>query len=291
MAVSPLATVWIPSLNYHEGRLRPVRGICLHTAQTPCEAGRAVGILRFLAPVSAQASSHYAVDPEVIGAGVDELNTAWAAPGFNSDGIQIEQAGFAEFGSGLIDRIRYPQWFQYYGGVWPEWTDPQPQKMIREKTVPLLVDICRRNNIPATALTPAGLQSGARGITHHIWCTEAFGGSHWDCGPNFPIEQVITLVAAQLLGVPTTPSTTEDDSMKLVYSDNGAIYFVGGNSKAEVVGQPATPGGPDAWTNTKWGLDRLIEFGVIDEVVNPAPGPNNPKGGVPQGALNCIPDK
>jgi hypothetical protein len=142
------------------------------------------------------------------------------------------------------------------------------------------------------ALTPSRLADpSARGITQHVWCSTAFGGTHWDCGPNYPIDEVITLVTAQLLGIPTTPGT-EDEPMKLVYSDNGAIYFVGGNSKAEVVGQPATPGGADAWTNTKWGLDRLVEYGVVDEVINPPKGSaNSPKGGVPQGALNTIPNK
>lgn len=51
----------IPSPNSHTGRLRPPRVIVAHTAQVPCKAGRAQGVMAYLA---GDGGTH---DPEGLG--------------------------------------------------------------------------------------------------------------------------------------------------------------------------------------------------------------------------------
>jgi N-acetylmuramoyl-L-alanine amidase len=197
----------IPSPNYRAGRIKPVRLIVLHTAETPCEPGRAVGIATYLARPSVQASAHYCVDPLTTVQGVQEEDTAWAAPGANADGIQIEQAGYAGFTAA-------------------DWAGVNPQQMITGQLVPLVAGICTRWGIPPVALDTAGVLSGAVGITTHVCVSEAYGLSdHWDCGPAYPLDAVVAQVAAFLEPSPPvppeppTPSITGDDDMALTIID------------------------------------------------------------------------
>ena len=192
----------VPSPNYRPGRIKPVRLVVLHTAETPCEPGRAMGIARYLARPDVQASAHYCVDPTATVQGVQESDTAWAAPGANADGIQIEQAAYAAFGPA-------------------DWADAAPQQMMTGQLVPLVAGICQRWDIPAVALDTAGVLSGAAGITTHVAVSEAYGLSdHWDCGPDYPLDVVVAQVAALLHPTPPTPPQppqplTEGDHMAL----------------------------------------------------------------------------
>ena len=193
----------IPSPNYRPGRIKPVRLVVLHTAETPCEPGRAVGIATYLARPAVQASAHYCVDPSATVQGVQEEDTAWAAPGANADGIQIEQAAYAGFDAA-------------------DWVGVNPQQMITGQLVPLVAGICTRWNIPPVALDTAGVLSGAAGITTHVAVSEAYGLSdHWDCGPAYPLDAVVAQVAALLNPTPPappappTPSITGDQDMAL----------------------------------------------------------------------------
>ena len=190
----------IPSPNFRAGRIKPVRLVVLHTAETPCEPGRAVGIASYLARPDVQASAHYCCDPSATVQGVQEEDTAWAAPGANADGIQIEQAGYARLDA-------------------DGWAGVNPQQMMTGQVVPLVAGICTRWNIPPVALDTAGVLSGAAGITTHVCVSEAYGLSdHWDCGPDYPLDAVVAQVAALITPTPPTPPappTTGDQDMAL----------------------------------------------------------------------------
>lgn len=195
--------VQIPSPNFRPGRIKAVRLVVLHTAETHCEPGRAVAIATYLARPEVQASAHFCVDPEATVQGVQEEDTAWAAPGANADGIQIEQAAYARLDA-------------------DGWAGVNPQQMMTGQLVPLVAGICERWDIPAVALDTAGVLSGAAGITTHVAVSEAFGLSdHWDCGPDFPLDAVVAQVAALLNPTPPTPpapptpSITGDQDMAL----------------------------------------------------------------------------
>ncbi len=205
----------VTSPNMYVGRRRPVRVVVLHTAQAPCLPGRAEGVMRYLANDYVDASAHYCTDPDNTVAGVDEADTAWATPSVNADGIQIEQTGYAEFGSGEAIPTDNTAARQAYGGYWPSWDSAMPQRMLRTQVVPLVADICRRHGLPAVLLEPADLLAGRSGITDHHRCSVAYGGDHWDCGGAYPLVGVIDDVRRALGGAqptstePFPPSTIE----------------------------------------------------------------------------------
>jgi hypothetical protein len=55
---------------------------------------------------------------------------------------------------------------------------------------------CKRFKIPVRFVDAAGLKAGKRGITTHVECSKAFGGSHWDPGPGWPKALFMGMVRA-----------------------------------------------------------------------------------------------
>jgi hypothetical protein len=53
---------------------------------------------------------------------------------------------------------------------------------------------CKKFGIPAVYRSASALKLGKKGITTHMQCTKAFGGSHTDPGPNFPMDEFLALV-------------------------------------------------------------------------------------------------
>ena len=171
----------IPSPNFTRGRARNVRLIVIHTVEAPERGTIAEDVARnWFAKSEAKSSSHYIVDNDSIVRCVDEANTAWAAPGANADGIQIEHAGYAAQTPG-------------------QWADDYSRAML-DLSARLTADLCRRYGIPAVHLTPAQLASGARGIIGHIDATNAYGprGGHTDPGPSFPWDAYLAKVRGYL---------------------------------------------------------------------------------------------
>lgn len=244
----------IASPNFHVGRLRPVRVIVLHTAQAPCLPGRAEGVQRYLARPEVRASAHYCTDPDNTVAGVAEQDTAWATPSVNADGLQIEQAGYAEFGSGRPIPTSVTAARQAYGTTWPDWDHAEAQRMIRTQVVPLLVDLCTRHRLPPVLLDPPDLLAGRAGITDHHRCSLAYGGDHWDCGGAYPLQAVIEDVRRALAGAPA-PSPQEDERMVRLIRDNGTgtVYWWDGQTRAPVGTWPG-----DDWDTIVARLRRLV---------------------------------
>ena len=171
----------IPSPNFTRGRARNVRLIVIHTVEAPERGTIAEDVARnWFAKSEAKSSSHYIVDNDSIVRCVDEANTAWAAPGANADGIQIEHAGYAAQTPG-------------------QWADDYSRAML-DLSARLTADLCRRDAIPAVHLTPAQLAAGARGIIGHIDATNAYSGGrgHTDPGPSFPWDAYIAKVRGYL---------------------------------------------------------------------------------------------
>jgi hypothetical protein len=206
MAVSPLASDHVPNPYYYAGRNARPRLVVLHTAECPCQPGRARSTCEFLARPTVRASTHYAVDPTTICSQIDEDDTAWAAPGANSDGIQIEQAAYAGWSA--------------------EWAGEPVPTMLR-LTAALVADICARQGIPLVHLTNAQLAAGQRGIITHNQASEVYRQSdHWDCGPQFPIDQVITWAKGGTYPTPTPPPTDEDDHVRFsIMDEDGSLYL------------------------------------------------------------------
>lgn len=249
-----MTTIYSP--NYNAGRLRPIRVAILHAAQVPCAPGRARSVAGYLTNPSVRASCHWSLDPDETVGQVGEQDTAWATPSANADGIQIEQAGYAEFGSGAAIPIDNLAARQAYGGRWPGWDAPEMRRMILTQTVPLLVRICREHNIPPVLLEPADLQDPQRrGITDHVRCSHAFGGDHWDCGGHYPLAEVVALVATQLAGRPNPPvEDTEDPMIRLIQDPRSeTLYSWDGQTRT-----PISTAGRDWASDIEPSLKRLI---------------------------------
>lgn len=231
----------IATPNQHSGRLQPIELVVLHTAQCPCAPGRAAGVMGYLARPEVRASAHWCTDPTATVAGVDEQDTAWGAPNANANGIHVEQAAYAEFG-------RAGQ---------PAWTDPYPRQMLTEQVVPLLAGICQRHGIPAVLLEPADILARRKGITDHVRVSRAFGtGDHWDCGENYPLAEVVAMVARYLDGNPATSTDPGDDRMVRIIrnAQTSELFWWDGQTRAPIT--PVTPG--RTWAQLEQVLKGLI---------------------------------
>ena len=178
-----LATAVIPARWYQPTGGRVRRLIVMHTMESPEKPTTAEDVSRWAQtlPASAKASWHYAVDADSIVQCVQERDVAYAAPGANHDGIQIEQAGRA--GQGVSG-----------------WND-QYSQLVVENSARLVADICHRNDIPARWLGVEEVQAGMDGITSHAVITRAYPGpgrTHTDPGPDFPVKAFIGMVATQI---------------------------------------------------------------------------------------------
>ena len=181
----------------YPARNAKIRLVVVHTAETPCEPGRAYNIAAYLANPSIRASAHYIVDPDETVAQVPDEGTAWAAPGANADGIQIEQAAFAGFTA-------------------DDWRGDNQQRMLRTQLAPLVAGLCSRHGLPAVWLSADDLLAGRAGVTDHNTVNAAYGLSdHWDCGPSFPAAEFIGMVNERLGGVPAGGGEKEAAEMPL----------------------------------------------------------------------------
>lgn len=182
-------------------RQGPINKIVLHTIECPCAPGWAKKAADIFAKSTAtKVSAHYYVDPTAIIQGVRDTDIAYAAPGANSDGLQIEQAGRAIF-------------------TLAQWTDPNGQGLIKQ-TSTLLADLSSRYNIPLRFCSAADMlaSTNARGVTTHAEVNKAYHRSdHTDPGKNYPLDLVL-IEARALLNVGASgdvnpPPTQEEEDV------------------------------------------------------------------------------
>jgi N-acetyl-anhydromuramyl-L-alanine amidase AmpD len=165
--------------NYSRGpRTSPIDLVVIHTMENAEKPDGAENVARWFAGSSAPiASAHYCVDNNSVVQCVREEDVAWAAPGANHNGIQIEHAGRAAQSA-------------------RDWQDGYSNAMLR-LSAKLTADICRRRNIPIRWLSAMDLLEGRRGITSHANVSKAFKRStHTDPGLSFPVEAYLALVKA-----------------------------------------------------------------------------------------------
>jgi N-acetyl-anhydromuramyl-L-alanine amidase AmpD len=170
---APPAVPFIGARRYHPGRSAAVRLVVLHTTEGDLRTGAARAVASWFAgPQSPEASAHYVVDAGEVVQGVHEQDTAWAAPGANNDGIQVEMVGRA-------------------GWTAARWGESDARAMV-ERAGALVGEICRRHGLPVEMLTTEDVLAGRSGVTTHAAVSRAFKRStHWDPGPGFPLDRLI----------------------------------------------------------------------------------------------------
>lgn len=117
----------------------------------------------FANPQSA-GSAHIVVDDKECYRTVPNDVTPWAAPGANTIGFHIEQAGYAHW--------TREEWLKH-------------DKTLRRSAYKAAYH-CKLFGIPIVRIGAPELKAGKKGITSHAECTKAFGGDHTDPGPNYP---------------------------------------------------------------------------------------------------------
>lgn len=154
---------------------RSIEVIVLHDMEWTETDQTAEACAAYFAKPTTKASAHYCVDRNSIVQCVGVKDVAWAAPGCNHNGIQIEFAGYAR-------------------QTLAQWNDAYSSQML-QLGAELVAALCKRHSIPVRFVNAAGLRNGVRGITTHAEVSKAFGKSnHSDPGVNFPIAPFVSSV-------------------------------------------------------------------------------------------------
>jgi N-acetyl-anhydromuramyl-L-alanine amidase AmpD len=156
---------------------REVRVIVIHTMEAREKDNTAEIIAKDFQdrPASNKGSAHLCIDNNSIVQCVLDNDVAFAAPGANHNGIQLELAGFA--------RQTRDDWFDEYS------------KAVLENAANAAAQYCLKYDLPRKHLTNSELRDGSEGIIGHVQATEVFNLSdHTDPGNGFPWSHFIDRV-------------------------------------------------------------------------------------------------
>lgn len=176
---------FIQARHFTKGRIKALRVVVWHDMEAPENTTTAEGVAHYFAGESApQASAHVCADSDSVVECVKPEDTAWHAPGANSDGYGIELAGYS--------RQTYAQW-----------TDAFSQATIKQ-AAHWVAPIMHAHGIPAHFLTDEELADGhTKGMTTHRQVTRVFKEStHTDPGEHFPEGFVVHAVQVALDSLP-----------------------------------------------------------------------------------------
>lgn len=174
MAFETEAWPYIEAQRKGPDRTVPVQLIVMHTPEWPESANGAEAVARYFHdnPDHRDASCHITVDSDSIVQCVKDSVVAWAAPGANHNGIQIELTGFANQSK-------------------DQWRDKFSLAAL-SLAADAAAQYCLKFNLPVVKLTDEQLKAGNRGIVGHDQVTRVWHRSdHTDPGPNFPWSRFI----------------------------------------------------------------------------------------------------
>lgn len=179
--MTPLNRVPIPSPNYSSRGGAAVRLIVLHTAEG---ATTIESLGSYFANPASGVSSHVGIDdtPGTVGEYVRREGKAWTAANANPVAVQAELCAFAAWSAA-------------------EW---QQHPTMLANTAAWIAEEAAAFAIPLTKLTAGDAQGSGRGVCQHN-DLGSWGGGHWDCGPAFPIDQVLDMAGGGAAPAPTPP--------------------------------------------------------------------------------------
>jgi len=165
--------------NYTRAHRTEVHNVVLHSMEAPEASTTAESVAAWFASGkrAPRASAHYCVDDDSTVLCVDETDIAWAAPGANKRGVQIEHAGYAR-------------------QTLEQWLDPFSRRMLG-RSAKITAAICARWKIPIVFVDASGLLRGERGITTHYQVSQGPGRgktAHTDPGRGFPMSTFLEMV-------------------------------------------------------------------------------------------------
>jgi hypothetical protein len=86
--------------------------------------------------------------------------------------------------------------------------------------------------IPIERLSAGEAQGGSRGVCQHV-DLGASGGGHWDCGPNFPMDRVISMAKGNFTPTPEPKPEGGEDDMFIRSSDKRVRWFIADGDKSK----------------------------------------------------------
>jgi hypothetical protein len=208
----------IPSPNYSSRGGSSVRLIVLHTAEG---ATTIESLGNFFANSSSGVSSHTGIDDKagIIGEYVRADYKAWTSGNANPVAIQTEICGFAKWDT--AEWHRHPNMLSN-AAAW-------------------IAEEAGRFGIPIVGLNASQAQGSGRGACQHN-DLGSWGGGHWDCGPGFPISEVLAMAGGQP-GTPAAPSApSAPGTTAPPYPGTLLINFTTGHGTAQWQGQMAARG-------------------------------------------------
>lgn len=162
------------------GKKRKVRLLVVHDMEYDENLKAAEQVAKYFSTTTTKASAHICVDADSIVQCVKDSDVAWAAPGCNNDGIQLEMAGY-------MKQTR-EQWLDKYG------------IQMLARAADAAAQYCLKYDLPIIHLTNAQLVAGGAGIIGHVQASQVYKRSdHQDPGPNFPWDYFMTQLNAAYL--------------------------------------------------------------------------------------------
>jgi len=155
---------------------RAVRLIVVHSMEAPEKGNTAENVARFFQNPGKKVSAHLCIDNDSIVQCVLDNDVAFAAPGANQDGIQLELAGFA--------RQKRDEWLDPFG------------ILMLDKAANAAAQYCLKYDIPIKRLSDAELaDKKTKGIVGHAQVSKVFNlSSHTDPGDDFPWDHFLDRV-------------------------------------------------------------------------------------------------
>jgi hypothetical protein len=86
-------------------------------------------------------------------------------------------------------------------------------RVMLENTAAWVAEECERFGIPLRRLNAHQAQHGEAGVCQHVDLGAA-GGNHWDCGPGFPMDDVIRMAAGG-----SSPAQPQEEENNMVLAD------------------------------------------------------------------------
>jgi hypothetical protein len=198
-----LTEVWIASPNFSYRDPSGIDLLILHLT----EGVQDIRSLGYFFQGDVGASSHGGADNRenfVFGAYVDENDKAWTQASYNSVCISLEQCAPKGASSG---------WSRDF------WLHEQ-ERLLRNSAY-WLAHMSSKWNIPLVSLSASQAQGGSRGVCDHVDLGSG-GSGHHDCGPGYPMDQVIAWAKEYQAG---GGAIAEDFTSASTYWHDGGPYM------------------------------------------------------------------
>ena len=219
--------------HYIAQRDTPCRVMVIHTMEAPEGPQTAENVARYFASGQVVASAHMCVDQDSVVYCLPASAVAFAAPGCNHDGYQVEHAGYAR---------QSPE----------EWGDAASVAML-QLSAQATREIADSLGIPLRHLTDDELAAGMSGFVGHDQVSRVYKRSdHTDPGPSFPWSYYMGLVTGESAQLAIDTTEGENDMQFVRSKQTNTIYAV-------------TPYTVTAMTSAKVWQDTVKAFGLSEE--------------------------